>query len=268
MNHFFETTTAEEKFFDYCHYQYMPTTTHQNKHRSINLLYHFLQQLNFDAPFFEIISIIREKVGPKNTVWGIKKINDSYACEFYFYSSGRSKDNRLIAASQLLECLKPLYRCHINVDESLNYFMFSIDVFPGFHQKEIKGIHAYIGPFAYFLDADRMTLENHYAFYDPRKKIEPIANDVYKSAFVDFNRLDSRQVLMPQLFDCKSICRAHKNTHDGIYYSGLDVGQFLFFLKTFAYPQSIISFIEENRARLDHLQYDVGFDYTMKNNKI
>jgi hypothetical protein len=29
------------------------------------------------------------------------------------------------------------------------------------------------------------------------------------------------------------------------------------------YPGELISFIEKNRSKLDHLQYDVGYDYKM-----
>jgi hypothetical protein len=29
------------------------------------------------------------------------------------------------------------------------------------------------------------------------------------------------------------------------------------------YPTGLVSFIEENRSKLDHLLYDVGYDYKM-----
>jgi hypothetical protein len=30
------------------------------------------------------------------------------------------------------------------------------------------------------------------------------------------------------------------------------------------YPRGFISFVEQNRSRLDHLLYDAGFDYRME----
>jgi hypothetical protein len=34
------------------------------------------------------------------------------------------------------------------------------------------------------------------------------------------------------------------------------------------YPAATIEFVERNRARLDHLLFDVGFDYTMREGKL
>ena len=49
-----------------------------------------------------------------------------------------------------------------------------------------------------------------------------------------------------------------------MYYSGIDVGQLLFFLTTFGYPAEIIAFVTAQRSALDHLRFDVGIDYTMQ----
>ena len=42
----------------------------------------------------------------------------------------------------------------------------------------------------------------------------------------------------------------------------------LFFLKRMAYPERIVAFVEDNKARLDHLLYDVGIDYRMTEGKV
>ena len=36
------------------------------------------------------------------------------------------------------------------------------------------------------------------------------------------------------------------------------------FLRQFGYPEETVSFVENNRSMLDHLEYDVGFDYRME----
>ncbi len=68
--------------------------------------------------------------------------------------------------------------------------------------------------------------------------------------------------------DCKTIVVANKKHNEGIYFSGIDVDQLLFFLRRMEYPADIISFIEDERAGLDHLQYDVGLDYRMRDGKL
>jgi hypothetical protein len=34
------------------------------------------------------------------------------------------------------------------------------------------------------------------------------------------------------------------------------------------FPPELIAFVRENRERLDHLLFDVGYDYRMENGKI
>ncbi|MBW1888561.1 MAG: hypothetical protein JRI52_09470, partial [Deltaproteobacteria bacterium] len=57
---------------------------------------------------------------------------------------------------------------------------------------------------------------------------------------------------------------ANKQRNDAVYFSGINVDQLIFFLKRMNYPGEFTSFVEENRDKLDHLQYDVGFDYRME----
>jgi hypothetical protein len=63
--------------------------------------------------------------------------------------------------------------------------------------------------------------------------------------------------------DCKVIVVANKQGNDAVYFSRINVDQLIFFLKRMNYPGELISFIEKNRSKLDHLQYDVGYDYKM-----
>ena len=71
-------------------------------------------------------------------------------------------------------------------------------------------------------------------------------------------------VLVPELRRCRTICVANKQTHDCIYFSGVDVDQLAWFLRHLRYPSEVIGFVEANRAQLDHLLFDVGFDYRME----
>jgi hypothetical protein len=75
--------------------------------------------------------------------------------------------------------------------------------------------------------------------------------------------LNVEAVLIPQLRRCRTICLANKQSHDCIYFSGVDIDQLQFFLKWLEYPQVITEFVAKNRNNLDHLLFDVGFDYRM-----
>ena len=152
--------------------------------------------------------------------------------------------------------------------------MFSIDVLqPFFENKKLNGVHVYIGGrsnygFSYFWDENGITKENVYSFFDAMKEKEKITKELHKSIFVDFSKVRINEVLIPELQDCKSVCVAKKQMCDSVYYSGIDISQFLFFLKKFGYPDEIVSFIETHKSELDHLQYDVGFDYRMESGKL
>ena len=68
-------------------------------------------------------------------------------------------------------------------------------------------------------------------------------------------------VLVPELRRCQTICVANKQTHDCVYFSGIDAAQLLAFLERLRYPRPIVAFVRENLGNLDHLLFDVGFDY-------
>ena len=62
------------------------------------------------------------------------------------------------------------------------------------------------------------------------------------------------------IFACKKVCVAKKRTHDGVYFSGVDVDQLLWLLRRFPYPPALVAFAERCAPELDHLYFDVGLD--------
>jgi len=61
---------------------------------------------------------------------------------------------------------------------------------------------------------------------------------------------------------------ANKRNNDGVYFSRINVDQFIFFLKRMGYPPGICRFVEDRRSELDHLLYDVGFDYRLEDGSL
>lgn len=115
----------------------------------------------------------------------------------------------------------------------------------------------------YSLTGRGTRLENLYYFFDAKKHWEDILDKAACSAHVDPGRIPFDRILWPELRVCEVIVVANKQTNDSVYFSRIRVDQLIFFLRTMSYPPEIVSFVEENRPRLDHLLYDVGFDYTM-----
>jgi len=141
-------------------------------------------------------------------------------------------------------------------------------------EKDLDELHVYIGNpgtsvlsgICYAFSPEGSRLENFYFVFDARKELDNVFAKVACSAHVDMKRIGMNSIVIPELRDCGTITIANKQRNDCIYFSGVTVDQFITFLKRFNYPEETVSFVEKNRSMLDHLEYDVGFDYRMDGN--
>jgi hypothetical protein len=116
----------------------------------------------------------------------------------------------------------------------------------------------------YSVTKSQIAMKNFYFFFDARSQSQEIVDKVVSSAYLDLAKFELDSVLWPELRKCKTIVVANKRTHDGIYFSRVNVEQLRFFLRKMEYPQTHIDFVDLHRHQLDHLLYDVGFDYRME----
>jgi len=267
----YEYTTSWDPSLNYCLWEYSPAVPAEDKFRSVNLLFQSFDHAGVDARAFDIVDAIREAIGPFRTVFGVKQLEDRLAWEFYFYDYKRRQ--REVSISRVLDAIRPLARCDVKVNENLPYFMFSLDLDADLAggRRDIDVVHMYVGNpgstvssgIAYALRAQDTTLENFYFFFDAANQLADASKKICSSAHFDDTSMPVEAVLVPELRTCKTICVANKQTHDCVYFSGIDVHQLLFFLERLRYPDAIVSFVRQNRANLDHLRFDVGFDYRM-----
>ena len=268
----FEYSTGADPALNYCLWEYSPARPAQDKFRSVNLLFQSFDHAGIDDRAFDIVEAIREAIGPFRTVFGIKLLRDRLAWEFYFYDYRRRE--REVSITQVLAAIRPYVRCAIRANENLPYFMFSLDIDAELARgaRDMDVVHMYIGNpgstvssgIAYALRADATTLENFYFFFDAQSQRQEAADKICCSAHFDGTSLPVDAILVPELRTCQTICVANKQTHDCVYFSGINVDQLLFFLKRVPYPEPITSFVRENRDNLDHLLFDVGFDYRVE----
>jgi len=267
-----EYTTDQEIFSDFCLWEYTPVVPYENKFRSVNLLFHTFGVTGVHERIFEMVQAIREGIGVSRTVWGVKQLGENISWEFYFYDYRRKERERSI--SKLLDIIRPFTRCEIKANENHHYFMFSIDLNDDLisETRNLDEIHMYIGNpgstvssgICYSLTGMGTRLENFYFFFDAKKDLEDIIDKIVCSAHFDSTETGIDQILWPEMKNCKVIVVANKQENDAIYFSGIDIDQLIFFLKKMTYPGELVSFVEANRPKLDHLQYDVGFDYRME----
>jgi hypothetical protein len=271
-----EYNSAEDSFFNYCLWEYRPLVPPFGKFKAANLLYHSFDVGPAHENAFRIVQLIRDSFGVGNTVWGIKWAGDALKWEFYFYDYRRRDRERSI--SRLLEAIAPITSCSVAINDYPHYFMFSIDIDNQLLSgaEELDEIHLYVGNvgsnvssgISYSLTNHAKRLENLYYFFDPKLHLDDIKGKICCSAFIDAPKIDLDTILWPELADCSTICLANKQHNDCIYFSGITVEQLLLSLTRLNYPSEIISFIRENRSSLDHLRYDFGIDYTLKNGRM
>lgn len=267
----FEYATAGDPALNYCLWEYTSAVPAEDKFRSINLLFQSFDLAGVDARAFAIVEAIRAGIGPFRTVFGIKLLPDRLAWEFYFYDYARRQ--REVSISRVLRAVRPFLPCDLPVNENLPYFMFSLDLDADLAsgRRPLDVIHMYVGNpgstvssgIAFDVRAEGTTLENLYFFFDGRSQLDEAGKKIANSAHFDDTRGSLDAVLVPGLRACETICVANKRDHDCVYFSGINVDQLLLFLERLAYPSAIVDFVRAHSASLDHLLFDVGFDYRM-----
>jgi hypothetical protein len=271
-----EFTTPRDQYYNYCWWGYQPVAPTEHKLRPVSLLFQAFEVAGVDGHAGAVVDVLRDALGPFRTVWGTKWLGNRLAWEFYFYDYQRRE--RDVSITRVLDVIRPYVACDIRVNERLPYFMFSIDILaePGSDLRGLDEVHMYVGNpgsavssgIAYSIRPGGATLENFYFFFDAQKDLKEATGKILCSPHVDATRIPIDWLLWPELKRCHTICVANKRQNDTVYFSGINVDQLLFFLKRLHYPPAIVGFVEENRAQLDHLLYDVGFDYITKDDQV
>ena len=264
----FEFATDADPAQNYCLWDYERPATAEDKFRSINILYQSFATAGIDPRAYALVDAIRDAIGPFRTVFGVKWTGERLAWEFYFYDYKRRQ--RDLSISRVLAAIRPHIPCDVVARESLPYFMFSLDV----DDRLVTGlpldvVHMYVGNpgkyvssgIAYAIRPGGTTLENFYFFFDAATQLDDVAGKVASSAVFDQTSTPLDAILLPELCVCKTICVANKQTHDCIYFSGVSVAQLIFFLRQLRYPKPIVQWVIQHQPLLDHLLFDVGFDY-------
>ena len=253
-----------EAFYDYTGLCYEPVNDPTGKWSSSFVLEGVLDAAGAGA-MKGIVRSLGGAIGVDATVWGAKRTREGYSWELYFYDYTR-QDPRF-CVSRILDVigrsgpsgLPPL------VDGCpRRHFMFSVDVAPTTGE---EGVHVYfydVGErmtgLSYRFDASGWVLENHYAFYDPITD-----GALLREKVADSPRLGPdvpiERVLVADLLDCRRVCVANKPGCDGVYFSGVTVAQFIRFLETFGHDPAFVAVVRKNEPALDHMLYDVAFDY-------
>lgn len=267
----FEYTRPQDEYYDYCLWEYQTAGLSSRGFRSVNMLFDSLEYAGADPKWSALIAALQESIGRFRTVFGIKLDQGRLLWEFYFYDY--AKKSRQRSMSRIIEAMQPFTACTIQPPENLPYFMFSIDVDDELitGRRTLDEIHMYMehpgskyaSGVCYSLTKDKTMLENIYFFFNAKNQMKDVLQKLGCSAFCDWEHIDLKRVLWPEMQGCRVVVLAHKQGNDSVYFSRVNIDQLIFFLRKMEYPHRIRSFFKRNAKRLGHLLYDVSFDYIM-----
>ena len=271
-----ERAAADERLYDFCLWEYPPAAPCAGKLRSSNLLLRSFESEGIGARGPELVQAIRRGFGDSRSVWGIKQEGGRISWEFYFYDYERLERQRSVP--KLLDIARPWFACDVAPGEQHPYFMFSIDLdgelIAG--RRPLEEVQLYVGNIGssvssgvcYAFTREASRLKNFYFFFDAKEERDSIIGKATSSVHFDPARLPLDQLLWPALVDCKTIVIANKQDRDGVYFCRIKVDQLLHFLRRLRFPEEQVLFVERNRSSLDHMLYDVGFDYRMDGDRL
>jgi hypothetical protein len=98
--------------------------------------------------------------------------------------------------------------------------------------------------------------------------MESIVGKATSSVHLDPSKVRLQEVFWPELVDCQTIVVSNKQDRDGVYFCRIRVDQLLHFLRKLGFAEEEVLFVQRNRSSLDHMLYDVGFDYRMEDGRL
>ena len=270
-----ETMRPGDPCFNYCYWPYEPLTPGAGKLRPAALLLRAIDEMPHGSWAADTVRTIQRGIGSFRSVYGVKRIDERWALEVYVYDYERT--SRVVSVERLVESCGGRLSLP-TVDRNVPYFMFSFDLTESAAAADgqIGAVHVYVGNpgsdvssgIAYEFTQHSRRLENFYFFFDAQQHQREIADKMQCSVWLESWRVPIDELLRPELKSCHTICLANKQTCDTIYFSGVNIDQFLFFLNWQHYPADFVAFVSARREQLDHLLFDVGVDYRAINGRI
>ena len=207
------------------------------------------------------------------TVYGVKAADGRLTFEFYFYDYARLE--RKVSVSSVLDILKPVTNVPLAAFEGRPYFMFSIDLDDAIvsRRKPLEIVNMYIGNpgstvssgICYEVSGTGARLANFYFFFNAKTQMPEVRAKAACSAHQDLRNPALDAVFRKPWLDCEVAVVANKQMNDGAYFSRVGTPALIDFLETQPFPAALAGFVQNHRADLDHLLWDIGVDYVAAN---
>ena len=214
----------------------------------------------------EVNEKILDNIGENHTVWGIQKTvgDDNIDVEYYYYTQApRWNGNPTIAWNLVGSVLGNMYEDHLkkrSLPIDFRAGMFSLDM-PRDAETKIHSTDIYhMEPrkgFCIIWNKDGLFNKNKYWFtYTHEEAMNVLASAKVPGCSMLFGNEGKWN---------ESMCLSRKRERFwSIYYSKVSIDTFICFLKRFNYPSHIQDYVSENKSKLDHMYYDIGYDFIIQ----
>lgn len=270
---FGEKSCDEDPSLDYCLWQYEPRRgLRTGDIRKSTLLGASIANLQMSTKMKFLIDAIQLCFGVWRTVFGIKWDGGRLSWELYFYDYERWARHR--GMRDFVEATADILNVTAPTSDSLPYFMFSVE-FDERHvinKRPINQFDIYMGlpdggvsaGACYGLTQAGFELRNVYHFYDAQNQTQDARERACATVRFDARVLDLSQLFWPELSCAQVIVVANKRYSDALYFSRIEICALEYFLGRLQFPEHICRFVAQNREKLSHHLFDVGFDYVVE----
>lgn len=229
-----------------------------------------------------IVDAIRSRVGENRSVWGVKLHEGRISYELYFchHQYPPTEDlqpffDEIVAAfGGISDWSAPV---DLPPSTGMVSFEFDIDDDGGIHGPSTIETYQPSEPTEnvwvnYRLGNGAHELRNTYQTHDLPEDEAGLATWIACSRFsTPTHPLAGAHDWIGRisgLRECIGTWCARKPAADGMYLRRVHPEDLAAFLDTYAYPPRIRTFVHENTAALDHLRFEVSFDYTVDNDDV
>lgn len=256
---------AAGPLYDFCLWPYAPLSDPAGKRPFSDLLELSFGLSEAPAALADVSRRCVEAFGRNATVWGIKWDGARLSWELYFYDYARL-DRRVsleavrrvldVPAWRALPVMEhvPYFMCSVELDARAR-FTPSVDLYVGTPGSEVSaGLCYACGPCG-------PAFKNIYYFFDAKRQHDEILDKLACSMHLTAGAGAPQDLLWPQTRQCETLVVANKRLNDGIYYSRVNVGQTLWFMRRMGYPAAICDHLARNVGDFAHLLFDLGVDF-------
>lgn len=256
---------------------YRPVRPLAGKVRGENLLWHSLDHAGQLDAWDDALHAVQRRLGRDRTMWGVHINVDDGAMSWELRVLNDEPNASPGVLDTLRATLEPWVELAPGVDETPPYAVLGLRFDPRtMEQGRIDAVELHERDKGsprtevHRVSAKARELVSRDVILEPKRHIDEVLVAIKGSEFVDFgaNKRLLGRVMIPELYACRRLHISKRPTCDALCFSGVNVEQLAFTYKRFEYPASMLEFLTEHQARLEHILFDVAVEYREQGGRI